>query len=94
MKVAWERVIRFVAKDGRLLRGEPIVPSEDYDLGYASQDDNLKAKIIYGEDLYDTTGATFVSDEVVTVQKVLGPLVPSDVPILRCVGLNYAKHSP
>ncbi|SCO78375.1 related to fumarylacetoacetate hydralase [Fusarium oxysporum] len=92
MKVAWQRLIRFVSTDGRLLRGEPILPSPDFDLGNTTEETKLKARIIEGEDIYDTTGATRVTDEVVTVKTLLGPLVSSDVPILRCVGLNYATH--
>lgn len=93
MKVAWTRLIRFVAADGRVLRGEPILPSADFDLGTLTDADDLKAKVIVGDDPFDTTGKTTVSDEVVAVKKLLGPLTRDDVPILRCVGLNYAKHS-
>ncbi len=93
MKVVWERLIRFVAMDGRVLRGEPILPSPDFDLGSTTAETRLKAKVIAGNDPYDTTGATKVTDEVVTVKQLLGPLAQEDVPILRCVGLNYTKHS-
>ncbi|KIX03161.1 uncharacterized protein Z518_06712 [Rhinocladiella mackenziei CBS 650.93] len=92
MKVAWTRVIRFIAPDGRVLRGEPILPSPDFDLGKTTERDALKAKVIEGDDLYDESGSTYVSDQVVTVKKLLGPLTPGDVPILRCIGLNYLKH--
>lgn len=93
MSVSWSRLIRFVATDGRTLRGEPILPSPDFDLGQTTEATGLKAKVIQGEDIYDTTGATKVTDEVVTVKTLLGPLAQSDVPILRCIGLNYATHS-
>jgi 2-keto-4-pentenoate hydratase/2-oxohepta-3-ene-1,7-dioic acid hydratase in catechol pathway len=93
MRVAWSRLIRFVAIDGRVLRGEPILPNPDFDLGKTTVDTKLQAKVIVGDNLFDDTGATRVSDEVVTVKKLLGPLTPGDVDILRCVGLNYAKHS-
>lgn len=92
MAVAWERLIRFVAEDGHVLYGEPILPSPDFDLGTTPEDTKLQARLIKGDDLYDTTGKTVVSDEVVTVKKLLGPLAQADIPILRCVGLNYAKH--
>ncbi|OAP63481.1 hypothetical protein AYL99_02708 [Fonsecaea erecta] len=92
MKLPWTRLIRFVATDGRVLRGEPILPSEDFDLGNVTESDQLKAKVIEGDDIFDTTGKTKVTDEVVTVKKLLGPLAREEVPILRCVGLNYAKH--
>lgn len=93
MKVVWQRLIRFVATDGRILRGEPILPSPNFDIGSTTEETKLKAKIIVGDDIYDTTGETKVTEEVVTVKKLLGPLAQNEVPVLRCVGLNYAKHS-
>lgn len=33
-----------------------------------------------------------MTDQIVAVNKLLGPLAQPDVPILRCVGLNYSKH--
>lgn len=93
MLVPWNRLIRFVATDGRVLRGEPILPTPDFDLGQTDERTNLQARVIIGDDIYDTTGKTRVSEEVVTVQTLLGPLEPNEVDILRCVGLNYATHS-
>jgi hypothetical protein len=93
MKTAWKRLIRFEDSQGRILHGEPILPSSDFDIGKVREADALKAKIITGSDIFNTTGETSVSDEVVSVKKLLPPLKPQDVPILRCVGLNYAKHS-
>ncbi|KAK1722798.1 hypothetical protein CaCOL14_010343 [Colletotrichum acutatum] len=92
MSVSWQRLIRFVASDGRILRGEPILPHEGFDLGNTTENTSLKAKIIEGFDIYDTSGKTKVTDEIVVVKKLLGPLAQEDVPILRCVGLNYATH--
>jgi 2-keto-4-pentenoate hydratase/2-oxohepta-3-ene-1,7-dioic acid hydratase in catechol pathway len=93
MGVAWERLIRFVAEDGNTYRGEPILPSPDFDLGTTTEATKLQAKVIKGDDIYDTTGrGCIVTEEVKTVKQLLGPLSRADVPILRCVGLNYAKH--
>lgn len=93
MKVVWERLIRFVATDGRVLRGQPRLPNPDYDLGTFNEGDNLEANVIVGKDIFSTNGNTKVTDEVVKVKKILGPLTSDDVPVLRCIGLNYAKHS-
>ena len=93
MKLPWQRLIRFVSTDGRTLRGEPILPFEDFDLGLTTEETKLQARVISGEDIFNFTGETKVTDEVVTVKKLLGPLTPAEVPILRCIGLNYAKHS-
>ena len=93
MALPWKRLIRFISTDGRTLRGEPILPSPETDLGFITEADKLQAHVIEGEDIYDTTGKTRVTDEIVTVRTILGPVTQKDVPILRCVGLNYAKHS-
>ena len=93
MKTAWKRLIRFEDTQGRILYGEPILPSSDFDIGKFKEADGLKANVITGSDIFNTTGETSVSDEVVSVKKVLAPIKPQDIPILRCVGLNYAKHS-
>lgn len=93
MNVAWERLIRFISTDGLVLWGEPILPNADFDLGNTTAETRLRAKVVRGNDIYDTTGATKVTKEVVTVKELLGPLEPQDVPMLRCVGLNYRAHS-
>lgn len=93
MNVAWERLIRFISTDDLVLWGEPILPHAEFDLGTTTAETCLQAKVLRGNDIYDTTGATQVTEEVVTVRELLGPLTSGDVPILRCVGLNYKTHS-
>jgi hypothetical protein len=93
MQPVWDRLIRFEAHDGRILNGEPIVAHPDFDVGSVTADDDLKARVIEGTDIFATDGSTKVTDQIVAVAKVLGPLTHLQVPILRCVGLNYAKHS-
>ncbi|KAJ5889151.1 hypothetical protein N7504_009961 [Penicillium tannophilum] len=93
MPLPWKRLIRFEATDGRILRGEPVLPeSKEIDLGFVTEADQIEAKILVGDDIYDVTGKTRLLAETVLVKKILSPLAQSDVPILRCVGLNYAKH--
>jgi hypothetical protein len=92
MTLPWKRLIRFQATDGRILRGEPLVAA-DVDIGFITAADQVQARVLVGDDIYDTTGKTRLTDEVVGVKTVLGPFAQGDVPILRCVGLNYAKHS-
>lgn len=94
MKFAWKRLIRFEAVDGRILRGEPVLPMDkEIDLGFVTEADQLQARILDGDDIYDTSGKTVLTEQVVQVKRILSPLAQSDVPILRCIGLNYAKHS-
>jgi hypothetical protein len=92
MTLPWKRLIRFETSDGQILRGEPIV-GEDVDVGLADGLAGLKARVLRGSNIFDRTGATKLTDEVVEVTRVLGPLAQSDVPIMRCIGLNYKTHS-
>jgi hypothetical protein len=89
----WERLIRFIATDGRELRGEPILPTPDFDVGNTTESTGLKAKVINvaNNDIFSPD--TKVTDEQVTVQQLLGPVTAPEVPIIRCIGLNFIKHS-
>jgi hypothetical protein len=89
----WKRLIRFEASDGRVLRGEPILPTSDFDVGSTTEATGLQAKVIQVAEggIFDSN--TKVTDETVTVKKLLGPVEESEVPILRCIGLNFIKHS-
>lgn len=93
MAPSWDRLIRFVATDGRELRGQPILPSSEFDVGTTTEATGLKAKVISvaNGDIFDV--ATKVTEEEVTVKKLLGPVTVDEVPIIRCIGLNFIKHS-
>ena len=93
MATNWDRLIRFVSTDGRELRGEPILPSADFDVGTTTEETDLTAKVIdvANGDIFSVD--TKVTDEVVTVKKLLGPVTTDEVPIIRCIGLNFIKHS-
>jgi hypothetical protein len=88
---AWKRLIRYVSTDGSIKYGEPIVPSDEKnpDIDALAQQGGLKVKVLAGDNplLAKPTGE---EDEV---KQLLGPLTPKDVPIVRCVGLNYRTHS-
>jgi hypothetical protein len=90
---SWSRLIRFVSTDGKTLRGEPILPFSDFDVGTTTEDSKLQAKVISvaNDDIFDE--ATKVTNEVVTVKTLLGPVTTAEVPIIRCIGLNFIKHS-
>lgn len=90
---AWTRLIRYVsAKDGSIKYGEPIISSSDSkypDIDALAQAGGLKVKVLSGSSPI-LAKATGEEDEV---KSLLGPLEPKDVPIVRCVGLNYKTHS-
>ncbi|KAK9457090.1 hypothetical protein V1511DRAFT_142809, partial [Dipodascopsis uninucleata] len=61
--VSWNRLIRFIAPDGKTYRGEPIIKDTD-DLGKLfSSGAEIKAKIIEGDDIF--------SDKCVVTDKEL-----------------------
>ena len=89
---AWKRLIRYVsAQDGSIKYGEPIVSSSDKnpDIDALAQQGGLKVKVLAGDNPISAK-PTGEEDEV---KQLLGPLTPKDVPIVRCVGLNYRTHS-
>ena len=79
-----QRLIRFLAKDGRTYYGDPILPSGVNDIAKAKQ-----AHIITG----DIFGKHDVTDQVADVRLLLAPLAQDDTRTVRCLGLNYARHA-
>lgn len=79
-----QRLIRFLAKDGRTYYGDAILPRGATDIGKAKQ-----AHVIKG----DVFGKHEVTDEVADIRTFLAPLAPEDVRTVRCLGLNYALHA-
>lgn len=87
---SWDRLIRYVsAKDGKTRYGQPIVSDSKPDIDQLAQDGKLKVKVLEGPGPIDAQ----LTEEEDEVKELLGPLTPADVPIIRCVGLNYKTHS-
>jgi 2-keto-4-pentenoate hydratase/2-oxohepta-3-ene-1,7-dioic acid hydratase in catechol pathway len=81
---SFQRLIRFLATDGRIYNGDALLPRGITDLSKAT-----KARVIDG----DIFGAHTVTDRVVSVEHLLAPLSQSQVGTVRCLGLNYANHA-
>lgn len=87
--VAWDRLIRFVsASDGKTKFGEPILESSEADVAELARKGGLEVNVLEGSDALSAQ-PTGGKDQVKTL---LGPLRPQDVPIIRCIGLNYNTH--
>jgi len=86
--MSWERLIRFRNESGQQRFGEPIIKDAD-ELEALLAKGELFANEFKGSGPFDleTTG------QKTKVVKLLGILEPTDVPIIKCVGLNYMKHS-
>ncbi|GME29192.1 fumarylacetoacetate hydrolase [Neofusicoccum parvum] len=85
----WTHLIRFVAKeDGQIHLGQ-VNPQEHPDVGLATlKNVPLRAKLIRGS-VYDGS----VTQTVMTVDRLLPPLSVEQVPLIRCLGLNYRDHA-
>lgn len=82
----WNRLIRFIADDGEIYRGEPIISESNYDIGQQFiEGKSIKAKVVEGDIFTDAR----VTDKILEVRELLGPLTCEDVPIIKCVGMNY-----
>jgi hypothetical protein len=87
---SWDRLVRYVsAKDGKIRYGEPIVSDSKPDIDQLAQDGKLEVNVLEGP----TPVEAKATGEKDSVKQLLGPLTPKDVPIIRCVGLNYKTHS-
>ncbi|KAK2786860.1 hypothetical protein FQN52_007601 [Onygenales sp. PD_12] len=85
--MSWSRLIRFVDDDGQTRFGEPDITKADQ-LSELVASGELYAAELLGDDLFSlSTGGKRLH-----VKQLLGILQPSDVPIIRCIGLNYTKH--
>ncbi|KAK4647009.1 uncharacterized protein QC761_121770 [Podospora bellae-mahoneyi] len=81
------RLIRFRDAAGNSRFGEPKISSvSEFDEAVAKG--TLEATIFEGSSPFNVTPTS----EAVKVQEVLPLLTVEDVPIVKCVGLNYIKH--
>lgn len=85
----WNRLIRFESK-GSTYYGEP--DSTEADLQAQVAKGGVKATVIDAPNGIFGAGAK-KTDKVLPVEKLLCPLSRADVPSIRCIGLNYKKHS-
>lgn len=90
--VAWDRLVRYVPQgaEDTIRYGDPVLAESEIDnVAHLAAEGNLKVKVLQGDNPLDAQP----TGEVDTVGKLLGPLAAADVPIIRCIGLNYKTHS-
>lgn len=79
-----QRLVRFLAKDGRTYYGDALLPKGITDIAQAKQ-----ARVIHGP----IFGKHEVTDQVADIRLLLAPLALEDVKTVRCLGLNYERHA-
>ncbi|KAK9449626.1 fumarylacetoacetate hydrolase domain-containing 2 [Limtongia smithiae] len=87
--VAWKRLVRYVSsKDGKVKYGDPVIEDVTADIGHLALAGQLEVEVLDGTDPL----SALPTGERDIVSVLLGPLVPEDVPVIRCIGLNYKTH--
>jgi hypothetical protein len=90
MASKWSHLIRFV-NGGTEYFGDAIIPngkSAD-DIVELTSSGQLHARVIFDDPLTDGR----VNTKELLVEEPLSPLKKEQVPVIRCFGLNYVKHS-
>lgn len=80
----FKRLVRFVAADGKTYFGDAILPS-----GSSDSRRSEKAYKIVGDVFSDHT----ITDEVLTIEKLLSPLESDQIKTVRMIGMNYRRHA-
>jgi hypothetical protein len=86
--MAWTKLIRFES-EGRILYGKPEIEN-GRNLQECIESAKLYATVYEGASLH---ALSTEPGELIRVEKILPLLQPEDVPIIKCVGLNYVAHS-
>lgn len=86
--MAWTRLIRFADESGGIFFGEPCITGPE-ELKTLLGRGDLEAVKLEGTSPFQLSR----SDERVKVARILGVLQAGDVPAVKCIGLNYVRHS-
>jgi len=85
--MTWQRLIRFEDDTGAVSFGEPVIETGD-ELQALFGKGELLAEELKGTGPFDLT----TRGSKRPVKRILGLFTPEDVPIVKCIGLNYIKH--
>ena len=86
--MVWARLIRFIDESGNTAFGDPCIEKSD-DLITLLDQHKLYAFRLEGHDPFELIR----TDEKTKVARLVGVLTHGDVPVVKCIGLNYVKHS-
>ncbi|OCK79786.1 fumarylacetoacetate hydrolase domain-containing protein 2A [Lepidopterella palustris CBS 459.81] len=89
MAPSWTYLIRFIAVEDGLIHLGQVDEAATTDIGLATfEKKEIKARLVTGS-VFDGV----VTDKVMTVSQLLSPISTAEVPIIRCLGLNYHDHA-
>lgn len=87
--MSFDRLIRFEDESGKVRFGEPQIDNAE-ELLPLLKSGKLLAQPFTGSSFFDLS---LEDGNPVRVKGLLAVLRPSDVPIIKCIGLNYIAHS-
>ncbi|KAK5721156.1 hypothetical protein LTR17_014797 [Elasticomyces elasticus] len=86
---AWTHLIRFIAEeDGQIHLGQ-IDATEHPDVGLSTVEGKQVVATVVSGSVYDGV----LTQRRLRVARLLAPLSSEQVPIIRCLGLNYRDHA-
>ncbi|KAI3559466.1 fumarylacetoacetate hydrolase domain-containing protein 2A [Colletotrichum abscissum] len=89
MSPSWTHLVRFVAEEDNEIHLGQIDASQYPDVGLATlEGQKVKANVVVG-DVFDGR----VTEDVLHIEHLLSPVTADQVPIIRCMGLNYRDHA-
>ena len=99
--LCWRRLVRYTTKDGGVVSepkyGDAWETPPTADLGLLAEQGHLSVRALTVGPMGPLDGSVeFTSQDTNNVEKVhrlLSPLAERDVPLFRCIGLNYKTHS-
>ncbi|KAJ6440030.1 fumarylacetoacetate hydrolase domain-containing protein [Purpureocillium lavendulum] len=85
---SWSRLVRFVDSTGRETLGEPILPDDQELEDWLASDERWTVELQGSS----SPVGPLTRGEKIQVKELRPVVRQSDVPIIRCIGLNYMKH--
>lgn len=80
----FQRLVRFIANDGKIYTGDAILPRGVDDAGRATHAHVIEGSIF---------GQHNVTNNSMEIKKLLCPLAREQLRTVRCLGLNYEQHA-
>ncbi|KAF9891818.1 hypothetical protein FE257_003302 [Aspergillus nanangensis] len=88
IELPWTRLVRYTSSASSPIKyGEPILTTGG-DVGQLAKEGKLQVTQLSGSDPFQLK-KTDVTEKVF---RLYGPLETKDVPLIRCIGLNYKTH--
>lgn len=89
--VTWKRLVRYepAGDSSHVCYGDPVLKDASANVSELASQGELEVEVLEGDDPISAKP----TGRWEKVGNLLGPLEPRNVPLVRCIGLNYKSHS-